>query len=216
MTAFPVILSSPSGGGKTTIARELLSRRKDLGYSVSATTRAPRPGEVDGKDYFFLNTEEFLEARSRGEFAESADVHGRLYGTLKREVDRVLESGRHVIMDIDVQGAHQFVGSYPESVLIFVLPPDAEIMLSRLEARGTETAESLSRRIRSAIEELRSVGLYRYVVVNEDLEKAVKAVSGIIDAETERRTRNTGLDERVSKIVAGLERRLEQINRSQD
>jgi len=214
VTAFPVILSSPSGGGKTTIAHELLRRRSDLGYSVSCTTRSPRAGEVEGEDYFFLTPEAFLAARDRGEFAESADVHGRHYGTLRREVDRVLTSGRHVVMDIDVQGARQFAAAYPDSVLIFVLPPDGEVMLQRLEGRGTENADSLSIRLKSAIQELRAIGLYHYVVVNEDLEQAVLAVSGIIDAEGEKRTRITGLDERVNAIVGDLERQLEQTNRS--
>jgi len=214
VTGFPLILSSPSGGGKTTIAHDLLKRRDDLDYSVSCTTRPPRAGEVHGTDYFFLTPEEFQAARDRGEFAESADVHGKNYGTLRREVDRVLHSGRHVVMDIDVQGARQFVAAYPESVLVFILPPDAQILLGRLEARGTEDAASLSRRLKSAIQELRAIGLYHYVVVNADLEHAVLAVSGIIDAEGAKRTRMTGLDERVSGIVADLERQLEQIKRS--
>ena len=108
---FPLILSSPSGGGKTTIARALLRRRSDMGYSVSCTTRPARADEKEGQDYFFLTRTEFDDARVRGEFAESAEVHGNLYGTLRREVDRVIGSGRHVVMDIDVQGARQFVQS---------------------------------------------------------------------------------------------------------
>jgi guanylate kinase len=215
VSSFPVILSSPSGGGKTTIAQTLLAVRKDLGYSVSCTTRNPRPGEVDGQDYFFLSADEFKEARSRGDFAESADVHGQNYGTLKREVDTVLGSGRHVIMDIDVQGAEQFVASYPDSVLIFILPPDGQILLRRLAARGTENPDSIARRLKSAIKELRAIGLYHYVVVNADLEKAVSAVSEIIDAEAAKRERVAGLDERVDGIVHDLERQLEHIIRSQ-
>lgn len=214
MSGFPVILSSPSGGGKTTITHELLRARQDLGYSVSCTTRSPRAEETEGKDYFFLSPEEFAAARERGEFAESAEVHGRFYGTLRREVDGVLSSGRHVVMDIDVQGARQFSAIYPDSVLIFILPPNAEVMLARLTARGTETPESLSRRLRSAIEELRAIGSYRYVVENADLGQAVHDVSGIIDAEAKRRTRLTGLDAAVSGITADLERELDHINRS--
>ncbi len=214
MIHFPVILSSPSGGGKTTIAHELLRRRGDLGYSVSATTRPPRPGEVDGRDYFFMSPEEFELARQHRDFAESAGVHGRQYGTLKREIGRVIASGRHVVMDIDVQGARQFQSAYPESVLIFILPPDAAIMLSRLRARGTESSESLATRLRSAIEELRAIGLYDYVVVNEDLDQAVSTVSGIIDAEGTRRSRINGLDDLVAGIVLGLERELDHPNGS--
>jgi guanylate kinase len=214
VSGFPIILSAPSGGGKTTITHELLRTRSDLGYSVSCTTRTPRADETEGRDYFFLSAEEFAAARGRGEFAESAQVHGRFYGTLKREVDRILASGRHVVMDIDVQGARQFAAAYPESVLIFILPPNAAVMLERLTARGTETPESLAKRLGSAIEELRAIGLYRYVVENADLGQAVHDVSGIIDAETKRRTRLTGLDAAVSGITADLERELDHINRS--
>lgn len=214
MSRFPVILSAPSGGGKTTIAHELLRRRSDLGYSVSCTTRTPRADEIHGRDYYFLSPDDFDAARQRGEFAEFADVHGRFYGTLRAEVDKVLTAGKHVVMDIDVQGASQFVAAYADSVLIFILPPDAAILLKRLTARGTESSESLSRRLKSAISELRAIALYDYVVVNEDLEQAVSAVSGIIDAEGKRRTRLTGLDQTVQGIVHDLESELAHINGS--
>ena len=210
---FPLILSSPSGGGKTTIARELLRRRSDLGYSVSCTTRPARQGERDGIDYFFLTAEEFEAARSRGEFAESAEVHGNMYGTLRREVDRVLAERKHVVMDIDVQGARQFVEAYPDSVLVFLIPPDAEVLLQRLKARGTESAESLARRLRSAVEELRAVDLYGYLVVNHDLEEAVKAVSSIIDGESRRLSRLNEINARIGAIVTDLESELEKTNR---
>jgi len=211
---FPLILSSPSGGGKTTIAKELLRRRIDLGYSVSCTTRPARPGEFEGRDYYFLTAVEFEAARFRGEFAESANVHGYLYGTLKREVDRVLDSGRHVVMDIDIQGARQFVEAYPDSVLVFVLPPDATVLMDRLTARGTESAESIGRRIKSAIEELRAVDLYGYVVVNADLDHAVNSVSHIVDAEALRLSRLDDIQDRVREILTDLERELDKTNRS--
>ncbi|HYU51926.1 MAG TPA: guanylate kinase, partial [Gemmatimonadaceae bacterium] len=147
---FPIILSSPSGGGKTTIAHKLLAMRGDVGYSVSCTTRPPREGEVDGTDYHFLSTEEFKRGQKAGDFAESAEVHGHLYGTLRKEVDRVLSSGRHVIMDIDVQGARQFARAFSDSVLVFILPPSADVLVSRLESRGTEDPKSLIRRFKSA------------------------------------------------------------------
>ena len=131
MNPFPLILSSPSGGGKTTIARMLLERRPDVGYSVSCTTRAPRQGERNGKDYYFLSTDEFAARRSRDEFAEWANVHGNMYGTLRREVEQVLSLGRHVIMDIDVQGARQFARAFPESVLVFLLPPSTDVLIGR-------------------------------------------------------------------------------------
>jgi guanylate kinase len=208
MNPFPLILSSPSGGGKTTIARMLLDRRSDVGYSVSCTTRPPRPGEEHGKDYFFLQGEEFESKRALGEFAESATVHGNLYGTLRREVERVLASGTHVIMDIDVQGARQFARSFPESVLVFLLPPSADVLIGRLRARQTEDDGKLLVRLQSAREELREVGAYQYVVVNDDLEHAYTQVASIIDAETVRHQRLPLLDDRVAELIDALDRQI--------
>ena len=202
---FPVILSSPSGGGKTTIAHALLEQRSDVGYSVSCTTRAPREGEAHGRDYNFLSHAEFVEGQNTGAFAESAEVHGHLYGTLRSEVARVLASGKHVIMDIDVQGARQFAAAFPQSVLIFVLPPSAGVLIERLEARGTEDTKSLITRFRSAKDELKAIDFYPYVVLNDDLEAAVRAVSTIIDAEGLRRFRSVSIDRRVSDLMTGIE-----------
>ena len=209
MNPFPVILSSPSGGGKTTIARRLMTLRNDVGYSVSCTTRLPRSGEVDGKDYYFLSTGEMLAARERGEFAESAEVHGKMYGTLRREVDRVLGSGKHVLMDIDVQGAEQFVKAFPRSVLVFVLPPSVDVLMTRLMARKTESREALRVRLASALKELQAIGMYDYVVVNDSLDRAVAAVSSIIDAETFRRDRVNGIEEQVQELVDELTREID-------
>lgn len=206
---FPIILSSPSGGGKTTIVHRLLESRKDIGYSVSCTTRLPRPGEVDGKDYHFLTIPRFLDLRERGELAESAEVHGHLYGTLCSEVSRVLDSGRHVIMDIDVQGARQFRAAFPESVLIYVLPPSGEVLLERLRARNTETGDMLKKRLLGALVELEAVPMYQYVVLNDDLERAVADVAGIIDTEGLRRERLENLERDVRAIVDRLEQELD-------
>jgi guanylate kinase len=205
---FAVILSAPSGAGKTTIARELLARRPDVGYSVSCTTRAPRRGEIDGKDYAFISRDEFLARRARDEFAESAEVHGHLYGTLRSEVERVLSGGRHVVMDIDVQGALQFTAAFPGAVTVFVLPPSADVLLRRLRERRTENPEQLIARLRSAVEELRAVEEYRYVVVNDDLERAVGRVSAIIDAEMLRRERTAGLRDAVERLSDQLEKEI--------
>ena len=210
---FPIILSSPSGGGKTTIAKALLRRRNDLGYSVSCTTRRARPDEKEGQDYFFLTREAFEKGRADGDFAESAEVHGNLYGTLRREIERVLQSGRHVIMDIDVQGTRQLIQAYPDAVSVFLIPPDAEILLSRLKGRGTESYETLARRLKSAVEELRAVDLYSYLVVNHDLDEAVRDVSSIIDAESMRYARLDELHSRIGAMITDLESELEKMNR---
>ena len=154
MSCFPIILSAPSGAGKTTIARRLLQVRTDVGYSVSATTRKPRPGEVDGVAYHFMSTDQFEQAVQDAEFAEHARVHGNMYGTLRREVERVLASDRNVVMDIDVQGATQFVASFPEAVRIFILPPSGETLVARLKGRGTEDRETIATRLRDAIGEI--------------------------------------------------------------
>ena len=209
MTTFPIILSAPSGGGKTTIARALLARRPDIGYSVSCTTRAPRPGEIHDRDYYFLSRTEFLAKRERGEFAESAEVHGNLYGTLRNEVLRVLGSGKHVLMDIDVQGAVQFTRVFPQSVTVFVLPPSAEVLLERLRLRQTESAQQLADRLQSALQELQSVDQYEYVVVNDDLEHAVQRVCAIVDAEVSSRERVAGLRSQVTLLIDRLEREIE-------
>jgi guanylate kinase len=208
VSPFPIILSAPSGAGKTSIARGLLAARPDIGYSVSCTTRPPRPRERDGVDYYFLSNEEFLFRQAAGQFAESAQVHGNLYGTLRSEVERVLSSGRHVVMDIDVQGAAQFRKAFPEAVAIFVLPPSAFVLLERLRARGTENRAALARRMISALEELRSVADYHYVVTNDVIEDAVARVSSIVDAEMARRDRMRDLDESVRGLVAQLEREM--------
>jgi guanylate kinase len=208
VSTFPVILSAPSGGGKTTIARCLLERRADLGYSVSCTTRAPREGEVDGRDYRFLDRTAFLAARDRGEFAEWAEVHGNFYGTLRSEIERVLGTGRHVLMDIDVQGARQFHAAFPDTVLVFVLPPSGEVLKARLSARKSEDREKLLVRLRNARAELGEVGHYHYVVVNDNLDRAVEQVSAIIDAEGLRHDRVHALEAQVEGLIAQLEQEI--------
>ena len=208
MNPFPIVLSAPSGGGKTTVTRELLHRRKDIGYSVSCTTRAPREGEADGRDYHFLSTAEFKRRVAQKQFAEWAEVHDRLYGTLRSEVKRVLKSGRHVIMDIDVQGARQFARAFPESVLIFLLPPSAEVLLQRLVDRKTEERASHLVRLRAALKELEDVARYHYVAVNDDLEATIRRVSSIVDAEEVRHERVPRVSKTVKTLVKQLKKQI--------
>lgn len=212
MTRFPVVLSAPSGAGKTTIARRLMAERADIGYSVSATTRSPRPGELDGLDYHFLSEREFLARLAAGEFAESAVVHGRRYGTLRSEVRRVLASDRYVIMDIDVQGAMQFAAAFPESLLLFIIPPSVDVLVRRLKARKTESDAELAERLRNAQAELRQVGHYHAVIVNDDLDRAVADVSAAIDGEDRSRTRIHALDGQVARLLSRLEDQIAQFS----
>ena len=202
---FPIILSSPSGAGKTTIAAAILQSRKDIGYSVSCTTRAPRAGETEGKDYYFLSRVEFIRRMNEGAFAESAEVHGNLYGTLKSEIQRVLNSGQHVLMDVDIQGAALLRRSFPAVVTIFILPPSGEVMLERLRRRKTEDKEAIVRRLESALQELQAVDDYEYVVINDVLEQSVRRVGAIIDAEVVSRDRVAGLREQVALLIRRLE-----------
>jgi guanylate kinase len=211
MNPFPLIISSPSGGGKTTITKLLLERRSDVGYSISATTRPPRGNEVHARDYFFVTKSEFASMRQKGDFAESAEVHGNWYGTLRKEVERVLSQDLHVLMDIDVQGARQFKAAYPESVMVFLFPPSAEKLMQRLTARRTETEEAFRTRLMGAREELRAAVSYQYAVENDDLESAYRIVSSIIDAEAVRHARQPQLTARVTALVEELDRQLLQL-----
>lgn len=178
-----VVLSSPSGGGKTTIAKRLLTDwPAEFGYSVSATTRAPRAGEVDGQAYHFLGPDEFDARIRRGEFLEWAEYAGERYGTLKAEVDRVLASGRHVVLDIEIQGARAVRRAYPRpgSVAIFILPPSAPALVSRLTFRRTDRIGKIRERLDIARGEVLESKTYDYVVVNDQLDLAVRAVADIV------------------------------------
>jgi guanylate kinase len=202
---FPLVLSAPSGGGKTTVTKLLMQRRTDLGYSVSCTTRAPRAGEKNGVDYHFLTEAQFIAHRDRGDLAEWALVHGKHYGTLKSAIRDVLQSGKHLIMDIDVQGAAQMAEAWPTAVLVFMLPPSVEVLLGRLQERNTEDGNTLLTRLKSAHAELQVVSRYHYVLVNDDLESTVARVSSIIDAEDVKRERIEALDSQLSGLIGKLD-----------
>jgi guanylate kinase len=197
---FLLVLSAPSGGGKSSIARNLLQGRDDLGYSVSATTRPMREGERDGVDYHFISREEFVRRREAGEFLESATYGGHLYGTLRSEIDRIFAAGRHAVLDIEIEGARQLRASFPNSLHLFVLPPSAEVLIGRLRGRNTEPAEAVRERITRAAEELDAVAEYDYAVINQDLVIAVAQVAAILDAEARRVSRQDDLPKFIARL----------------
>ena len=200
MTPFLLVLSSPSGGGKTTIARSLLQARDDLEYSVSATTRPMRAGEKDGVDYCFLSREEFLRRVEAGEFLEWATYGGNLYGTLRAEIERIFARGRTAVLDIEIEGARQLRASFPNSLHLFVLPPSAEVLVSRLAGRNTESPAVLRERITRAADELAAVAEYDYAIMNQDLVLAVAQVAAILDAEARRVSRQDGLTTFIDRL----------------
>jgi len=186
-----LILSSPSGAGKTTLTQRLL-QEKGLGmtFSVSLTTRAPRPNEVDGQDYHFVDREGFHARRDAGELAEWAEVHGNLYGTATSEIARARDAGaRALLFDVDYQGARQIKAKLPQAVGVFILPPSMAELRKRLEGRGTESPESLERRFAKAQVEIEHYPFFDYLVLNDDLQKALAELKGIIHAELCRRPR---------------------------
>jgi guanylate kinase len=197
---FFLVLSAPSGGGKTTIAKMLLQGRDDLGYSVSATTRARRPDERDGVDYHFLSREEFIRRRENGEFLEWATYGGELYGTLKSEIERIFAQGRHAVLDVEIEGARQIRKNFPNSLLLFVLPPSAEALVKRLMGRKTEDPALMRERILRAADELAAVAEYDYAILNEDLVVAVSQVAAIMEGEAWRVSRQDTLPDFVERL----------------
>ena len=177
-----LVLSGPSGAGKSTVVSKLMERRGDVCFSVSATTRAPRPGEQDGVNYFFVTRERFEEMVRTGELLEHAEYVGNCYGTPRAYVEQRLEAGYNVILDIEVQGARQVMEAAPEAVLVFLIPPTLAELERRLRARGTESDEVIRGRLERAKEECRS-DFYRYIVINDDADTAAKELDAIISAE---------------------------------
>ncbi len=176
-----IVISGPSGAGKTTICHELLKRKNNIKFSVSYTTRAPRSGEKEGVDYFFISEEEFKRKIKEGFFAEWAKVHNHYYGTSKKFIEDTLKSGYHCLLDIDVQGGLQIKKSFPDGIFIFIAPPSIEELKKRLLKRGTEKPEDMEIRLRNALKEMEFQKFYDYVIKNIDLNESVEKILDIIE-----------------------------------
>ncbi len=198
-----LVLSSPSGAGKSTIGRRLLAENACMAPSVSATTRPPRPGEMEGEDYHFLSRAEFQAKADAGEFLEWAEVHENCYGTPRAPVETALKAGRDVLFDIDWQGARDVAAAMPrDTVRIFILPPSMAELKRRLYARAQDAHDVIERRLQRARGEIGQWGEYDYIVVNHDLDDAYAKVSAIYQAECLRRQRNPWVAQKVADLIA--------------
>lgn len=188
-----ILISGPSGTGKGTVCDLLRQKHPEISYSISATTRQPRPGEQDGVNYYFYTKEKFWEMIDQGQLLEWAEVYGNFYGTPKQKVLDRLDAGEDILLEIDTQGALNVMKVMPEGLFIFLLPPSLEELAARLKGRGTETEESLHRRLGAAVDEIKLATKYRYVVVNDKVEDAQETIANIIEAEHHRSDLNESL-----------------------
>lgn len=176
------IVAAPSGAGKTTLVKLLLERDAGIRVSISSTTRPPRPGEVDGRDYHFVDVQSFLKMVNKGEFLEWAEVHGNYYGTSKSWIEAEMAAGRDVLLEIDWQGAQQVRKVFPEAIGVFILPPSLTVLKERLSGRATDSAETIARRIAAARDEMRHVDEFDYVIINDDLQPALDNLMSIVSS----------------------------------
>ena len=206
MSGILFIITAPSGGGKGTLIREILSSDERVGYSVSYTTRQMRPGEIDGKDYFFVTPEEFKERVEANEFLEFAGVHGNFYGTSQKQIETETAKGHDIILEIDVQGADLIKRRLPEAVGIFILPPSFSILRDRLINRKTESAKDLRIRLSNAAIEVKECLKFDYVVINDEKEQAAAELKTIISAERLKPIRQTT---RIKAIISSFDSQTE-------
>ena len=176
------IVAAPSGAGKTTLVRLLLEKDSEIRLSISTTTRRPRNGEQDGREYHFVDVPVFLERIGNGEFLEWAEVHGNYYGTSKSWIVSEMEAGHDVLLEIDWQGAQQVRKAFPEAIGVFILPPSLDVLRDRLSGRGTDSPETIARRIAAARDEMRHVDEFEYVIINDDLQQALENLKSVIGA----------------------------------
>jgi len=176
------IISAPSGAGKTSLVSALLNSNKQIALSISYTTRAPRPGETNGKDYHFVSRDNFLEMAKNGDFLESAEVYGNLYGTSQPWIEQQLASGRDILLEIDWQGASQVRKLMPHAISIFILPPSLSALETRLKGRGQDSAEVIAQRLRAAQEDISHVAEFDYVIINDKLDEALRQLGALVIA----------------------------------
>jgi guanylate kinase len=177
------VVSAPSGAGKTTLCKGITDSLENLTHSISYTTRKPRPGETDGRDYYFVTADRFRDMVQAGDFAEYAEVHANLYGTSKRVLNDMIREGIDVILDIDTQGARQIKAHFNTAVFVFIMPPSMAILEERLRNRKSDREDEIQKRMRRAVDEIRDYGLYDYIVVNRDFERALSELRSIVVAE---------------------------------
>tara|TARA_B100001057_G_C22775250_1_gene921326 strand:+ start:160 stop:780 length:621 start_codon:yes stop_codon:yes gene_type:complete len=196
------VISAPSGAGKTTLVKSLIKRNKNIKYSISFTTRAPRKNEKEGIDYFFVTLNEFNKLKNKNEFIEFAEVFNNFYATSKSQIKNIIENGDHVVLEIDWQGAQQVRNSMPECVSIFIMPPSQSILRQRLESRATDDDDTISLRTQEAREDMRHWSEFDYCVINDDLNTAKEELESIfLDKNNLNNTKNSKLIKKIHKIL---------------
>lgn len=193
-----IVISGPSGAGKGTVCKELLRNNKNLAVSISATTRDPRVGEVEGKNYYFINKENFLDMIGNNQFLEYAKVYDNYYGTPSKPVLNMMNQGIDVILEIDIQGASQVRANYPEGIYIFVVPPSINELKKRITERATESEEQMNKRLNCSYEEIRNATKYSYIVINDKVDIAANQIASIITAE---KCRSVRLESKIEEII---------------